>query len=92
MIPTLHRFNVALARPTSTTDLCQSELRFLRAMHQLGYGRFEQVRVQSGELILDPWPKSTRVVKFCANAGLPDLTGGDFLLNRSSSFLRLSGA
>jgi hypothetical protein len=51
-------------RPTSTRDLRPSETRFVAAMHQLGYGRFEFLRIERGELVLDPWPSLVRNVKF----------------------------
>ena len=44
--------------------LLQSERRFSLAMQELGYGRFEDIRIQGGELILDPWPTTVRSVKF----------------------------
>jgi hypothetical protein len=53
-------------RPASTRDLLASESRFAAAMQQLGYGRFEFLRIECGELILDPWPSTVRNVKFCA--------------------------
>jgi len=42
--------------PTSTRDLRPSERCFLSAMQQLRHGWFESVRIQRGELVLDPWP------------------------------------
>jgi hypothetical protein len=51
-------------RPASTRDLLPSESRFAAAMRQLGYGRFESLRIQRGELVLDPWPSTVRNVKF----------------------------
>jgi hypothetical protein len=51
-------------RPASTRDLLASESRFAAAMQQLGYGRFEFLRIERGELILDPWPSTVRNVKF----------------------------
>jgi hypothetical protein len=48
-----------------THDLSPSERRFLAAMNKLGFGRFELLRIERGELILDPWPFSVRNVKFC---------------------------
>ena len=33
-------------------------------MQQLGYGRFESLRIRHGELVLDPWPTTVRSVKF----------------------------
>ncbi len=53
-----------MSRPTSTRDLSPSEQRFVEAMTELGYGRFESLRIDRGELILDPWPCTVRNVKF----------------------------
>ena len=50
--------------PTSTRDLLPSECRFLAAMQQIGFGSFESVRIENGELVLDPWPTTIRGVKF----------------------------
>jgi len=50
----------------ATHDLLPSERRFLTAMQQLGYGRFEFLRIERGELVLDPWPSTVCNVKFCA--------------------------
>jgi hypothetical protein len=33
---------------------------------ELGYGRFESLRIERGEFVLDPWPTSVRSVKFGA--------------------------
>ena len=33
-------------------------------MNDLGFGRFEHLRIARGELVLDPWPTSVRTVKF----------------------------
>lgn len=51
-------------RPTATLDLLQSERRFLAAITDLGFGRFEFLRIERGELVLDPWPSTVRGVKF----------------------------
>src|SRR5437899_11089448 len=55
------------ARPTTTRDLLPSERTFLEAMHRLGYGRFETLRIERGELVLAPWPIMIRQVKFGAS-------------------------
>jgi hypothetical protein len=52
--------------PTSTRDLRPSERRFLAAMRQLGFGRIEFLRIERGELVLDPWPTVVRDIKFGA--------------------------
>jgi hypothetical protein len=48
----------------STHDLRPSERRVVTAMQELGYGRFESLRIQRGEFVLDPWPTTVRSVKF----------------------------
>ena len=53
-----------MSRPTSTQDLFQSERRFVAAMREIGFGRFEFLRIEHGELLLDPWPTTVRGVKF----------------------------
>ena len=50
--------------PTSTRDLRPSERRFLSAMQRVGHGRFESLRIQHGELVLEPPPTAVRSVKF----------------------------
>ena len=51
-------------RPTLTRDLLPSERRFVDAMSDVGFGRFEFLRIEHGELVLDPWPTTVRGVKF----------------------------
>jgi hypothetical protein len=53
-----------MIRPTSTSDLLPSERDLVAAMRDLGFGRFEFVRIEHGELILHPWPATVRDVKF----------------------------
>jgi hypothetical protein len=53
-------------RATSTHELLPSERRFLRAMQSLHYGRFEAIKIQRGEVVLDPWPTAICNVKFGA--------------------------
>ena len=55
-------------RPTSTDDLLDSERRFLSALQQLGFGRFEFVRIHHGELVLNPWPTAVQLLKFGTEA------------------------
>ncbi len=50
--------------PRSTRDLQPSEHRFLAAMQELGYGRFELLEIRNGELVLDPWPITIRSIRF----------------------------
>jgi hypothetical protein len=56
-----------MSRPVSTRDLLATERTFVAAMTSLGFGRFEFLRIDRGELILDPWPTVVRDVKFCSH-------------------------
>jgi hypothetical protein len=58
---------VKQSRPTTTQDLLPSERVFLGAMHRLCHGRFEDLRIERGELVLDPWPRTIRQVRFGAS-------------------------
>jgi hypothetical protein len=51
-------------RLISTSQLRSSERAFVNAMQRLGFGRFEFLRIDKGELVLDPWPTTVRGVKF----------------------------
>jgi hypothetical protein len=53
-----------MSRPSSTRDLRPSERTFVAAMSALGFGRFQYLRIECGELVLDPWPTVVRDVKF----------------------------
>jgi hypothetical protein len=53
-----------MSRPTSTRELRPSERAFVAAMSRLGFGRFEYLRIDGGELVLHPWPRVVRDVKF----------------------------
>ena len=53
-----------MSRPISTRELLPSERAFAGAMSSLGFGRFEYLRIDRGELVLDPWPAVVRDVKF----------------------------
>ena len=53
-----------MSRPISTRDLLASERTFVAAMTNLGFGRFEYLRIERGELVLNPWPGVIRDVKF----------------------------
>ncbi len=50
-------------RPNSTRDLRPSERRLVAAMQQIGFGRFESLRIEHGALA-DPWPTAVRSIKF----------------------------
>lgn len=54
----------AASRLVSTHDLLPGERAFVVAMQQLGFGRFEGLRIDNRELVLDPWPTTIRGVKF----------------------------
>jgi hypothetical protein len=57
-----------MSGPRSTHDLLPSERHFVIAMSELRFGRFEFLKIEGGELVLDPWPTTRRDVKF----GSPD--------------------
>ena len=59
-----------MIRPASTGDLLASERTFVAAMTGLGYGRFEFLRIERGELVLDPWPTVVRDFKFGHDRGV----------------------
>ena len=33
-------------------------------MHEIGFGRFESLRIERDELVLEPWPTAIRTLKF----------------------------
>ena len=69
--------------PKSTQDLLPSERRFLDAMRQLRFGRFEFLQIRDGQLVLDPWPTTVRDVKLGAQVGDQDrATDGEFPLKQ----------
>jgi hypothetical protein len=49
----------------------------------MGFGRFECLQIRNGELVLDPWPKSVRDVKF-GGQGSPQtgVNADDFVLKQ----------
>jgi hypothetical protein len=49
------------SRATWTHDLSRSEPRFLAAINEVNFGRFECLRIQRGELVLDPWDGTKRI-------------------------------
>ena len=55
-----------MSRPASTRDLLPAERTFVAAMSRLGFGRFEYLRIERGEIVLDPWPTAVRDVKFAS--------------------------
>jgi hypothetical protein len=60
-----------MTAPVTIQDLLASEVTFIAAMQQLGFGIFEYLQIRSGELVLIPAPVSVRHVKF----GTPMTTG-----------------
>jgi hypothetical protein len=79
-LQTKSRTESAASRPVSTHDLLPSERTFVVAMQQLGFGRFEYLRIERGELVLTPWPDGVRDVKFCASGTRLEIPNGEFLL------------
>lgn len=68
-----------MTRPVSTRDLRAAERTFVAAMTNLGFGRFEYLRIERGELVLDPWPTVVRGVKFgCPDPGTAKNIAADF--------------
>jgi hypothetical protein len=65
--------------PTTTQDMLPSEVEFVVAMQQLGFGRFEYLQIRGGELVLNPWPSAVRDVKFATppNTGKPAESNSD---------------
>ena len=68
--------------PASNHDLLPSERRFIVALNQLGFGRLEFVRIQRGELVLDPAPTVVQVLKFGAAESQPPSGSADFELKK----------
>jgi hypothetical protein len=66
--------------PASNRDLLPSERRFIVALNQLGFGRLEFVRIQRGELVLDPAPTAVQVLKFGSAEWQPPRRAADFEL------------
>ena len=70
-----------MSRPAFTHDLLPTERTFVDAMSRLGFGRFEFLRIDRGELVLDPWPSVVRDVKFgCQDPGTARVAPADFQL------------
>jgi hypothetical protein len=69
--------------PASSRDLRPAERRFLTAMQQLGFGRFEHLRIERGEVVLDPWPTTIRDLKFgCTDSAPPAPKSDAFALKQ----------
>ena len=68
-------------RPSSTKDLLPSERSMLGAMRKLGFGRFEYLPIERGEIVLNPWPTVIRDIKFGpTDPGLAKKPAGEFEL------------
>src|SRR5690348_5788902 len=50
--------------PRYISDLRPSDLSLTSRMRDLGFGCFENLRVDQGELVLDPWPTTVQTIKF----------------------------
>jgi hypothetical protein len=73
------------AKPCFTSDLSAAEQRFLAAMREVAFGRFEYLQIRDGELVLDPWPVAVRDVKFGVEAADSRLISTDYQLKRHVS-------
>jgi hypothetical protein len=72
-----------MSQLASVRDLLATERTFAAAMTSLGFGRFEFLRIDRGELLLDPWPTVVRDVKFgCQDPGAAKTEPADFELKR----------
>jgi hypothetical protein len=60
-----------MSAPRSLGDLIGSERTLVMAMQRLGFGRLEGLHIRTGKLLLDPWPKTTRGIKFGSVAWEP---------------------
>ena len=68
-----------MSHPVSTRDLLSSERAFVAAMSGLHFGRFEYLRIEHGEIVLDPWPTAVRDVKFGSHdPGAAKTPAGEF--------------
>jgi hypothetical protein len=70
----------AVTSPVPRHNLRTTEMAFITAMQKLDFGRFRDLQIRDGELILDPWPTTIRDVKFASpkNGGNREL-GADEL-------------
>lgn len=68
--------------PRSTRDLLPSERAFVSALQRLGYGRFESLQIRGGELVLEPWPRAVRAVKFASRTTRPEPSSEEFDLKK----------
>ena len=73
---------MSTSKPCFTGDLSPSEQRFLAAMREVRFGRFEYVQIREGDIILDPWPIAVRDVKFGAEAASERVVHPEYQLKR----------
>ena len=69
-------------KPCLSGELTPPEQRFLVAMREIGFGRFEYVQIRSGQIVLDPWPGVIRDVKFGSQTTGGPPTLAEFQLKR----------
>src|SRR5580698_73427 len=53
-----------MMRPKYLHDLLPSEKLFLADWTEKRFGRYEGLRYENGQLVLNPWPKSVKNVRF----------------------------
>ena len=77
-----------MSTPVATQDLLPSEVVFVAAMQQLGFGRFEYLQIRGGELVLEPWPATIRDIKFVTpkNSGKAELHAAELRLQIAEFF------
>jgi len=68
--------------PTKSEDLRPSEHRFVSAMQRFDHCHFESLRIQHGELVLDPWPVTVQEVKFGSGQAAAQTLSDEFELKR----------
>jgi len=75
--------------PVARRCLFESERRILDAFRELCFGCYERLRIQSGELVLEPWPAAIKTLKFGAQISLPTPPNNEFeLKNQVVEFFR----
>jgi hypothetical protein len=70
------------SKPCFSGDLTVPEQRFLAAMRDVGFGRFEYVQIRKGQIVLDPGPVAVCDVKFGAEAARENTVRPDCQLKR----------
>jgi hypothetical protein len=72
-------------KPCFIGDLMPSEQRFLAAMREVGFGRFEYVQIREGQIVLTPWPVAVRDVKFGADTADEHAAPPNYQLKRQAA-------